>query len=150
MDIIIGECISPAINMTLVQNARVVRCWVLGVVTCWAEAGLALAASKKHRRAIQSSTNTRNNRKVDLIVTSPDLEGSAVTAPDVLGGGFGVAAVVAFALHDVPIDAATDIAGRCLSVNDKILVAEAVPDLVNVLRVVTGKGSRINLAVRLG
>ena len=145
MDIVIGEGIPSAINVTLVEDATVVRCRVLGVVTLRTEARLALTTSQEHRGAVESSTDTRDDGEVNLVVARTDLERTAVAAPDVLGRGLGVAAVVALALECVALDAALDVAGRSLRVDDEVLVAEAVPDLVDVLFVVAGESGRVDV-----
>lgn len=143
VDIIVRESVAPAVNLPLVDNAAVVVGRVDGVVLIRADVGLTLATLEKEGGTVEGRAQTGNDGEMDLVVTLDDGEGSAVAAPDVDGGGLDVAAVVALTLKEIAVDAASDVANGSLGVDDEVLIAEAVPNLVAVLGPVVGKGSTV-------
>lgn len=131
VDIVVGEGISPSINLKGVYEAAVVVGGVHSVVLRRADTRLDVAAGDQEGRSDKGSTETGDNSGVDGVVTALDGEWSAVAAPDITSSRLGIAAVVAAAVESAAGNLAVDVA-NALGVDGQGVVGVLVPDLVDI------------------
>lgn len=144
VDIVVRKGVALAVDLVLVKDARVVVGRVHSVVTATGERRLHVAAVKEQSCAEESSTQSRDNCPVNIVVDGLDAEGTRVAAPDIGDSGSRVSAVVPGAGELVAVDAASNTSCGSLSVDGKILVSVLLPDLLNVVVVVGGLGGWVD------
>lgn len=136
--VVVGEGVSPAVGLNLVDNAAVVvhrpalhRAVVGLVIPARREGWLNVSTRYQQSGTVDGRAQPRHHREMDLIVGRLKGEGPGVAPEDIPNVRLRVAAVVAGTLQLIALYTAGDIARGSLSVDDEVVVAVVVPGVVD-------------------
>ena len=150
VDIIVGESITLAVSLVLVNNTRVVAGRRNAVVGSRWDGRLGGTTVEEESGAGEGRAETRDDSQVNGVVAVLLSERSGVATPDVISGGLGVRAVVTVASQRVAGDLAVDVAGIGLGVDHERSVGEVGPDSIDVWLPVVGEAGVIGGDIILG